>query len=206
MCYKPGQDWAETIHSDRVFAASRACCHGVLPGKLALICRTISRPASNTRKGKAEEFMNLLERDAEYLAAAIAEAEESWNEGGIPIGAVLVDEQGAIVARGHNRRVQDSDPTAHAEMVCIKNAGRRRNWSRLTLVSTLSPCSMCSGAAILFNIPRVIIGENATFMGAEDWMKQSGISLRVLNDERCIALMRRMQQERADLWAEDIGK
>ncbi len=150
--------------------------------------------------------MNLLERDAEYLAAAIAEAEESWNEGGIPIGAVLVDEQGAIVARGHNRRVQDSDPTAHAEMVCIKNAGRRRNWSRLTLVSTLSPCSMCSGAAILFNIPRVIIGENATFMGAEDWMKQSGISLRVLNDERCIALMRRMQQERADLWAEDIGK
>src|SRR5215467_12625065 len=132
--------------------------------------------------------MNSLERDKEYLAAAIAEAEKSWNEGGIPIGSVLVDQTGAIVARGHNRRVQDSDPTAHAEMVCIRNAGRRRDWLTLTLVSTLSPCPMCSGTAILFRIPKVIIGENTTFQGAEAWMKQNGILLQVMNDAKCISL------------------
>jgi cytosine deaminase len=150
--------------------------------------------------------MKLSQQDLEYLSAAVAEAERSWAEGGIPIGSVLVDAHGTIVARGHNRRVQDSDPTAHAEMVCIRNAGRRRDWSTLTLVSTLSPCSMCSGTAILFRIPKVIIGENTTFQGAEAWMKQNGVLLQVISDERCIALMRRLQQERADLWAEDIGK
>ncbi len=141
-----------------------------------------------------------------WLDAAIAQAEKSWREGGIPIGAVLVDAEGAIVARGHNERVQRADPTAHAEVVCFRNAGRRRDWRSLTLVSTLSPCPMCSGAAILFRIPRVVIGENVTFMGAEAWMERSGIELQVLNDERCIALMRRVQQERPDLWAEDIGE
>lgn len=150
--------------------------------------------------------MKPSQQDLEYLSAAVAEAERSWKEGGIPIGSVLVDAQGNIIARGYNRRVQDSDPTAHAEMVCIRNAGRRRDWSTLTLVSTLSPCSMCSGTAILFRIPRVIIGENTTFQGAEAWMKQNGILLQVMNDARCIDLMRRLQQERADLWAEDIGK
>jgi len=150
--------------------------------------------------------MKPSQQELDYLSAAVAEAERSWAEGGIPIGSVLVDARGTIVARGHNRRVQDSDPTAHAEMVCIRNAGRRRDWSTLTLVSTLSPCSMCSGTAILFRIPKVIIGENSTFQGAEAWMKQNGVLLRVISDERCIALMRRLQHERADLWAEDIGK
>ncbi len=141
-----------------------------------------------------------------WLDAAIEQAEQSWREGGIPIGAVLVDPRGAIVARGHNERVQRADPTAHAEVVCVRNAGRRRDWRSLTLVSTLSPCPMCSGTAILFKIPRVVIGENVTFVGGEAWMERSGIELQVLNDERCIALMRRMQQERPDLWAEDIGE
>lgn len=150
--------------------------------------------------------MKPSQQDLEYLSAAAAEAERSWKEGGIPIGSVLVDAQGNIIARGHNRRVQDSDPTAHAEMVCIRNAGRRRDWSTLTLVSTLSPCPMCSGTAILFRIPKVIIGENTTFQGAEAWMKQNGIVLQVMNDAKCIALMQRLQQERADLWAEDIGE
>jgi cytosine deaminase len=150
--------------------------------------------------------MKPSQQDLDYLSAAVAEAERSWTEGGIPIGSVLVDTKGSIIARGHNRRVQDSDPTAHAEMVCIRNAGRRRDWSTLTLVSTLSPCSMCSGTATLFKIPKVIIGENTTFQGAEAWMKQNGILLQVINDERCIALMRRLQRERADLWAEDIGE
>ena len=141
-----------------------------------------------------------------YLAAAIEQAEKSWSEGGIPIGAVLVDQQGAIVARGHNERVQKGDPTAHAEVVCVRNAGRRRDWPKLTLVSTLSPCPLCSGLAILFKIPRVVIGENRTFLGAEDWMQHNGIELQVLDDEACINLMKRMLAERPDLWAEDIGE
>ena len=141
-----------------------------------------------------------------WMEAALGEAEQSWEQGGIPIGSVLVDEGGQIVARGHNLRVQSGDPTAHAEVVCIRNAGRRRDWNRLTLVSTLSPCPMCSGTAILFKIPRVVIGENQTFLGAEDWMTSSGIEIIQLNDPRCVQLMKRLQREKPDLWAEDIGE
>ena len=141
-----------------------------------------------------------------WLDAAIDQAEKSWSEGGIPIGSVLVGSSGEIVAAGHNERVQSGDPTAHAEVVCIRNAGRRRDWDSLTLVSTLSPCPMCSGTAVLFKIPRVIIGENRTFLGAEDWMRANGIELEVLDDDRCIALMTRLQEEKPDLWAEDIGE
>ena len=142
-----------------------------------------------------------------WLDVAIEQAEKSWREGGIPIGAALIDPgSGAVVERGHNMRVQSGDPTAHAEVVCIRNAGRRRDWQRLVLVSTLSPCSMCSGTALLFRIPRVVIGENQTFLGAEDWMRAGGVRIDVLNDARCIELMRRLQQEKPDLWAEDIGE
>ena len=140
------------------------------------------------------------------MEAALNEAEQSWEQGGIPIGSVLVDEGGQIVARGHNQRVQSGDPTAHAEVVCIRNAGRRWDWNRLTLVSTLSPCPMCSGTAILFKIPRVVIGENQTFLGAEDWMRSRGIEIIQLNDLRCVQLMERLQREKPDLWAEDIGE
>ncbi len=140
-----------------------------------------------------------------WMDAAIEQAEKSWSEGGIPIGSVLVDEEGHIVARGHNMRVQSGDPTAHGEMSCIRNAGRRRDWSRLTLVSTLSPCPMCSGTASLLRFPRVLIGENRTFQGAEDWMRSHGAELLVMDDPRCIALMERMKREKPDLWAEDIG-
>jgi cytosine deaminase len=142
----------------------------------------------------------------QWMDAALAQAEESWAQGGIPIGSVLVDQGGQIVARGHNERVQSEDPTAHAEVVCIRNAGRRRDWKQLTLVSTLSPCPMCSGTAILFQIPRVIIGENRTFMGAEDWMRTSDIELVLLDDPRCVRLMERLQREKPDLWTEDIGE
>lgn len=140
------------------------------------------------------------------IDAAIEQAEKGWREGGIPIGSVLLDASGAIVARGHNQRVQSGDPTAHAEVDCIRAAGRRRDWRSLTLVSTLSPCPMCSGTTILFKIPSVIIGENRTFLGAEEWMRKEGIVLRVLDDPRCIALMERMKREKPDLWAEDIGE
>lgn len=149
--------------------------------------------------------MSTLQFYTDQLSAAIAEAEASWHEGGIPIGSILLDERGTIIARGHNRRVQESDPTAHAEIVCIRNAGRRRDWQKLTLISTLSPCPMCSGTVILFKIPVVVIGENKTFQGAEHWMQQNGVRLHVLNDQRCIDLMKLMQQEHPDLWAEDIG-
>jgi cytosine deaminase len=140
------------------------------------------------------------------LDLALAQAEKSWNEGGIPIGSVLVDDSGALVAAGHNERVQTGDPTAHAEMVAIRRAGRRRDWTRLTLVSTLSPCAMCSGAAILYRIPLVVIGENRTFQGEEEWMKRHGIRLHVLDDDRAVAWMERLKREKPDLWAEDIGE
>ena len=141
-----------------------------------------------------------------WLDDAVAQAEKSWDEGGIPIGSVLVDSAGRVVARGHNERVQSGDPTAHAEVVCIRHAGRRRDWRDLTLVSTLSPCPMCSGTAILFKIPRVIVGENRTFLGAEEWMRREGIVVIVLDDPRCVALMQRLQREKPGLWAEDIGE
>ena len=146
------------------------------------------------------------DRFHDWMTAALEQAEKSWSEGGIPIGAVLVDERGDIVARGHNERVQSGDPILHAEMSCIRNAGRRRDWSRCTMVSTLSPCPMCSGAAVLYRIPRVIVGEHETFMGAEDWMRTNGIELVVLDDPRCIELMQRLQKEKPDLWAEGIGE
>ena len=139
------------------------------------------------------------------MDTAIERAEKSWSEGGIPIGAALVNSNGEVVARGHNERVQSGDPTAHAEISCLRNARRRRDWNSLTLVSTLSPCSMCSGAAILFCVPRVIIGENQTFLGAEEWMRNSGAELILLDNPRCVALMKRLQHEQPDLWPEDIG-
>ena len=140
-----------------------------------------------------------------WLDVAIEQAEKSWSEGGIPIGSTLVDESGVIVSRGHNQRVQHGDPTAHAEVVCIRNAGRRRDWKSLTLISTLSPCVMCTGTTLLFGIPRVIIGENENFLGAEELLCSNGVDIQVLNDDRCIALMRRLKEEKPDLWAEDIG-
>ena len=140
-----------------------------------------------------------------WLDEAIEQAEKSWSEGGIPIGSTLVDESGVIVSRGHNQRVQHGDPTAHAEVVCIRNAGRRRDWKSLTLISTLSPCVMCTGTTLLFGIPRVIIGENENFLGAEELLCSNGVDIQVLNDDRCIALMRRLKEEKPDLWAEDIG-
>src|SRR5215471_11246956 len=113
----------------------------------------------------------------QLLAEAIGEAKKGLSQGGLPIGAVLADQQGVIVARGHNLRVQTGDPTAHAEVVCLRNAGRRRDWNKLVLVSTLSPCVMCTGTALLFKIPTVVIGENFNFKGAEELFIQNGVRL-----------------------------
>ena len=140
------------------------------------------------------------------LREALAEAQLGLQQGGLPIGSVLADTAGRIVARGHNLRVQTGDPTAHAEVVCIRNAGRRRDWPQLTLASTLSPCIMCTGTSLLFRIPRVVIGENRNFLGAEALFAQNGVRVSVLDDAECIALMRTFIAEHPDLWNEDIGR
>ena len=144
--------------------------------------------------------------DQALLQGALEEARKGLREGGLPIGSVLANPQGQIVARGHNLRVQNGDPTAHAETVCLRNAGRRRDWANLTLVSTLSPCIMCTGTALLFHIPRVVIGENRNFQGAEELFRQHGVSIVVLDDEECVRMMRDFISAHADLWNEDIGK
>lgn len=140
------------------------------------------------------------------LREAMEQARIGLSQGGLPIGSVLADRNGLILARGHNLRVQTGDPTAHAEVVCIRNAGRRRDWSHLTLVSTLSPCVMCTGTALLYKIPRVVIGENHNFMGAEDIFRQHGVEVDVMQDPECIVLMRDFIREHPDLWNEDIGR
>lgn len=139
------------------------------------------------------------------LEAALEQAHKSLREGGIPIGSALVNPAGVVMALGHNLRVQTGDPTAHAETVCIRNAGRRRDWHTLTLVSTLSPCAMCSGTAVLHRVPRVVIGENATFRGREDWLRQAGIEVVIMDDRRCQELMERFIELHPELWNEDIG-
>lgn len=150
--------------------------------------------------------MNTLsEPDQRALDAAFEQACKSLNEGGIPIGSALMNQAGEIVSAGHNERVQSDDPTAHAETVCIRNAGRRRDWHTLTLASTLSPCAMCTGTAILHRIPRVIIGEHQTFMGREDWLKGESVEVILADDPRCIEMMEKFIAERPDLWDEDIG-
>jgi creatinine deaminase len=146
-----------------------------------------------------------MKDDRALLQEALQEAKLGLREGGLPIGSALADRAGRVVARGHNLRVQTGDPTAHAETVCIRNAGRRRDWHELTLVSTLSPCIMCTGTALLYRIPRVIVGENRNFLGAEDLFRSRGVELVVVDDPECIQLMAEFVRQHPDLWNEDIG-
>jgi creatinine deaminase len=141
----------------------------------------------------------------QLMDAAYEQALKSYNEGGLPIGSVLATPDGKIVARGHNLRVQTGDPTAHAEVACIRNAGRRRDWPQLVLVSTLSPCIMCTGTSLLYRIPLVLIGENKNFLGAEDLFQARGVELINLHHAGCTALMEKFVREKPDLWNEDIG-
>ena len=140
------------------------------------------------------------------LDAALEEARLGLGEGGIPIGSVLVID-GRIVGRGHNRRVQRGSAVLHAEMDCLENAGRlkARDYRRATLYSTLSPCDMCSGAALLYGIPRIVVGENRTFQGPEAYVASRGVELVIVDDARCVALMREFIAARPELWHEDIG-
>lgn len=148
---------------------------------------------------------SLTSRD--YLAAAIAEARLGLSEGGIPIGSVLVI-GGEIVSRGHNRRVQRGSAILHAEMDCLERGGRlsATQYQAATLVSTLSPCDMCSGAALLYGIRNVIVGENTTFQGPEEYLRSRGVRLEILDDSECIALMTEFIAAKPDLWNEDVGR
>ncbi len=142
-----------------------------------------------------------------FLNEALKQAELGLAEGGIPIGSVLVIDD-EIVGRGHNRRVQKGSSILHAEMDCLENAGRllARDYARATLYSTLSPCDMCSGAALLYKIPRVVVGENVTFQGPEDYLRQRGVELTIVIDDECIDLMKQFIREHPQLWNEDIGE
>ena len=141
-----------------------------------------------------------------FLQAALDEARKSTSEGGIPIGSVLVDE-GRIIGRGHNCRVQTGSPIDHGEMNCLRNAGRlpAQVYRNCTIYSTLSPCPMCSGAIVLYKIPRLVVGENQTFLGAEDYLRANGVDVTILEDAECIQLMRGFIEANPQLWNEDIG-
>jgi cytosine deaminase len=143
----------------------------------------------------------------EFMQAAIEEAEKGVKEGGIPIGSVLVH-RGTVIGRGHNRRIQQNSTVLHGEMDALENAGRQPAsvYKECVIYTTLSPCSMCSGAILLYGIPKVIVGENRTFMGEEELLRSRGVSVEVLQDPKCIQMMTEFIRQNPELWNEDIGQ
>jgi cytosine/creatinine deaminase len=142
--------------------------------------------------------------DREMMALALGQARVGLEAGGVPVGAVLAA-QGQLVAAGHNERVQRGDPVAHGEIACLRNAGRRPSYADTTLYTTLSPCQMCSGAILLFQIPRVVVGEADTFEGDLGFLTSHGVEIVLLDDEGCRAVMTEFQQRYPQVWSEDIG-
>ncbi len=140
------------------------------------------------------------------LATAVAEARSGLAEGGIPIGAALFTEDGTLLGRGHNRRVQDDDPSLHAETTAFRDAGRRRHYRDTIMVTTLSPCWYCSGLVRQFNIPHVVVGEARTFQGGHEWLAEHGVRIDVLDDPECVSLMENFIRTNPELWHEDIGE
>ncbi|MCR4376642.1 MAG: nucleoside deaminase [Rhodospirillales bacterium] len=145
-------------------------------------------------------------KDQENLRLAYEQALKSYQEGGLPIGSVMVDAHGVVVGVGHNKRVQEHNPILHGEMDCMRNAGPRKNYKGFTLYTTLSPCMMCSGTIVQFGIKRVVVGEDENFKGNIDFLQQNGVEVVLLNDADCTALMKKFQQEKPELWLEDIGE
>jgi cytosine deaminase len=144
--------------------------------------------------------------DADLLAVAVEEARAGLSEGGIPIGAALFTADGELLGRGHNRRVQDDDPSMHAETAAFRNAGRRRHYGDTVMVTTLSPCWYCSGLVRQFGIGRVLIGEATTFSGGHNWLAEHGVRITVANDPTCVTLMTDFITTNPTLWYEDIGE
>lgn len=141
----------------------------------------------------------------DWLAVALQEARSGLAEGGVPVGAALVGPDGAVLGRGHNRRVQDDDPSVHAETAAFRAAGRQRSYRGTTMVTTLSPCWYCSGLVRQFGISRLVVGEARTFSGGHDWLAEHGVDVLVLDDPECTALMEQFIAEHPELWFEDIG-
>lgn len=141
----------------------------------------------------------------EFMKVAIEEARKGLAEGGIPIGSVLVKD-GKIVGQGHNQRVQKDDPMTHAEIDCLRNAGRIGSYRDTTIYSTLMPCYMCAGTVVQFGIKKVVVGESVNFEGGEDFMKEHGVEVITLNDPECIEMMKKFIEDRPELWNEDIGE
>jgi creatinine deaminase len=144
--------------------------------------------------------------DREMLAVALEEARLGLSEGGVPVGGALFGPDGVLLGRGHNRRVQDDDPSVHGETAAFKNAGRQRSYRGTTMVTTLSPCWFCSGLIRQFGISRVVIGEARTFTGGHDWLAEHGVEIVLVDDPTCVGLMTDFIRARPDLWYEDIGE
>ena len=144
------------------------------------------------------------EVDLAMMDVALAEARAGLAVGGVPVGAALAA-GGRLVASGHNERVQSGDPIAHGEMSCLRNAGRQASYREMTLYTTLSPCQMCTGAILLFQIPRVVVGEATTFAGDLDFLRSKGVTVVLANDERCVGVMQEFQERFPEVWSEDIG-
>lgn len=142
--------------------------------------------------------------DRKFMKLALQEAKTGYEEGGVPVGAVMV-EGGKVIGRGYNRRVQDDNPVSHGETDCMKNAGRRPDYSNVTMYTTLSPCMMCAGTIIQFGIGRVVIGEDENFPGNIDFLESRGVEVKLLNDQGCKDLMSKFIKERPELWYEDIA-
>jgi len=140
------------------------------------------------------------------LDVAVEEARKGLSEGGIPIGAALFSRDGVLLGSGHNRRVQDDDPSVHGETDAFRAAGRQRNYRSTIMVTTLSPCWYCSGLVRQFNIGAIVVGEAKTFSGGHDWLAENGVDVTVLSDERCIQMMTDFIEARPELWLEDIGE
>lgn len=147
----------------------------------------------------------MAEWNRDSFEHAVRQAEASLSQGGVPVGAAL-DIGGTLVASGHNRRVQDGDPIAHGEMSCLRAAGRQRSYRDAVLYTTLAPCAMCAGTIVQFGIPTVVVGESQTFPGELDWLRSRGVTVIVLDDDRCKLLMTAFQERYPDVWAEDIGE
>ena len=145
------------------------------------------------------------QEDLTFMALAYEEAKQGYEEGGVPVGSVM-SYKGELLAKGHNKRVQEGNPIAHGEMNCIYNAGRRANYKDVTLYTTLSPCMMCSGTIVQFGIKRVVIGENKNFDGNIEFLQSRGVEVEVLDDAKCTELMDRFIQEKPELWNEDIAE
>jgi len=150
-------------------------------------------------------FIDATKDDLRFMALALDEAKIGYDEGGVPVGSVMVAD-GKVLAKGHNRRVQEGDPIAHGEMDCLRRAGRRPHYRNVTLYTTLSPCMMCAGTILQFDIRRVVVGERQNFEGNSDFLAERGVDVVLLNDADCIDLMSRFIKEKPELWNEDIAE